>query len=306
MIGENYAAVDLGSNAARFIVKSVVPHADGSLQSVTLLYLRVPIRLGDDVFIKGKISEEKETELLQMFKAVCHLLKLCNVSCFRACATSSMREAKNGKEVVKHIHAKTGLTLDIISGKEEAELLSSHRSAPVGDDYYMYVDVGGGSTELSLLHGGDVIESRSFPIGTVRMLLNAVRDGVGEELELELTDLRKKYPAIHLVGSGGNIEKYYRLADSKDKINKQLPISSLKSTYEELKNLSIEERIARYSLKRDRADVIIPAGTIFLTVAKCVGAQSIMVPMYGLVDGIIAQLVRNNWKTGNPILNLGD
>ena len=227
-----------------------------------------------------------------MFQSLCHLVDA---------------RSKNGKEVVKHIHAKTGLTLDIISGKEEAELLSSHRSAPVGDDYYMYVDVGGGSTELSLLHGGEVIESRSFPIGTVRMLLNAVRDGVGgEELERELTDLRKKYPAIHLVGSGGNIEKYYRLADSKDKINKQLPISSLKSTYEELKNLSIEERIARYSLKRDRADVIIPAGTIFLTVAKCVGAQSIMVPMYGLVDGIIAQLVRNNWKTGNPILNLGD
>lgn len=291
-----FASVDIGSNAVRFMVKTANHQPNGLINSTVLMYMRVPIRLGEDVFLKGKVSDFKIKQLVQMMKSVRHLLKVCGVQNFRACATSALREAKNSQKVVDIVAEKSKLNIEVISGKEEARLLYANRQIENKKSLQMYVDVGGGSTEISLIRDGQVIESHSFKVGTVRMLVNATASDVMDNMHKDVVDLASRYSDIHLVGSGGNIEKYYNLSDQKDKVNKLLPISSLRDLYVDLSSLSIDERVEKYSLKRDRADVIVPAGEIFLTVADGIGAKEIKVPMYGVADGIVADMIRKYWN----------
>lgn len=294
----NFGAVDLGSNAARFVVKNVEKQSDGRIISSVVMCIRIPVRLGEDVFIKEKVSEHKLKQLVQMFKGIKHFSKLCQVSYFRACGTSALREACNASAVVKKIEEKTDIHIDVISGREEANLLYANHEMSMSNEYNMFVDVGGGSTEISLLHNGQVIESRSFRIGTVRMLYDSVGPEVMDELREDVKALAVKYPGIKLIGSGGNIEKYYRMSEDRDTIKKTFSVKSLKNLYDSLDELTISERIELYGLKRDRADVIVPAGKIFLTVAESLNADTIQVPMYGLSDGIIADLIRQEWEIG--------
>ena len=198
-----FASVDIGSNAVRFMVKTATHQPNGIINSSVLMYTRVPIRLGEDVFIKGKVSDYKTKQLIQVMKAVRHLLKVCCVQNFRACATSALREAKNSKKIVEEVVEKTKINIEVISGREEARLLYANRQIENKKSLQMYVDVGGGSTEISLIKDGQVIESRSFKVGTVRMLLNATENGVMENLRKEVVDLNVRYNDIHLVGSGG-------------------------------------------------------------------------------------------------------
>ncbi len=290
-----FAALDIGSNAIRFMVKTATLHPNRQISSSVLMYMRVPIRLGEDVFLKGKVSGKKEKKFVQMLKAVRHLLKVCNVQSFRLCGTSALREANNSLKVLKASEKATGLPIEVISGKEEARLLFANRQIENRKALQMYVDVGGGSTEISLIKDGMVIESKSFRIGTVRMLLEATDNNVINEIRTEVSNLVKRYPGIELIGSGGNIEKYYSLSDQKDKPKKTFPVASLKKMYDTLRSLSIEERMEQFNLKRDRADVIVPAGEIFLNIADSMGAKEIKVPMYGLADGIIADQIRQYW-----------
>ena len=291
----NFAAVDLGSNAIRFMVKTATHQPNGQISSSVLMNMRVPIRLGEDVFLKGKISSKKVQQLVQMMKSVRHLLKVCNVQSFRACGTSALREAENAKKVQKAVEKGCGLKIEVISGREEARMLFANRQIENRKALHMYVDVGGGSTEISLIKDGMVIESKSFRIGTVRMLLNATDKNVLEDIRAEVSELNKRYQDVVLIGSGGNIEKYYSLSDQKDKNKKTFPVASLRKLYDTLSPLSIEERMEQFNLKRDRADVIVPAGEIFLNIAECMETKDIKVPMYGLSDGIIADQIRQYW-----------
>ena len=266
-----------------------------------LLMLRVPLRLGFDVFDIGKISEKKEKNMIRLMKAFRHLMKIYDVKHCRACATSAMRDAKNGMDIIKQIEKKTGVHIDIIDGQEEAKIIYNNHVEHMEDQKgnYMYVDVGGGSTEINLLSEGQLVCSRSYNIGTVRMLNNAVKDSEWERLKNDLAELAKSYPQTNIIGSGGNINKLYRLADKKNKKKMTMQVSVLQELHTRLKALSLEERMEQFGMKPDRADVIIPAGEIFLTIANIIGASYIHVPVIGLSDGIIDELYLQN-KNNQP------
>ena len=222
--------------------------------------LRVPLRLGFDVFDIGKISEKKEKNMIRLMKAFRHLMKIYDVKHCRACATSAMRDAKNGMDIIKQIEKKTGVHIDIIDGQEEAKIIYNNHVEHMEDQKgnYMYVDVGGGSTEINLLSEGQLVCSRSYNIGTVRMLNNAVKDSEWERLKNDLAELAKSYPQTNIIGSGGNINKLYRLADKKNKKKMTMQVSVLQELHTRLKALSLEERMEQFGMKPDRADVIIP------------------------------------------------
>ena len=219
-------------------------------------------------------------------------MKIYDVEDYRACATSAMRDAKNGKDIIKRIKKKTGIRIEIIDGQEEAKMIYNNHIECMEDcnGNYMYVDVGGGSTEINLLTNGELVWSVSYNIGTVRMLSNAVKEGTWQQMEEELMKVTEGVAAINIIGSGGNINKLFRLADKKDKKLQRLPVSSLQTVYDVLKPLTPEERVEAFSLKQDRADVIVPAAEIFLKIAEVVHAEYIYVPVIGLSDGIIDNL----------------
>lgn len=296
----NYAAIDIGSNAVRLLIKEI-KEEQGKAHFSKVLMLRVPLRLGFDVFDIGKISEKKEKNMIRLMKAFRHLMKIYDVKHCRACATSAMRDAKNGMDIIKQIEKKTGVHIDIIDGQEEAKIIYNnhveHMEYQKGN--YMYVDVGGGSTEINLLSEGQLVCSRSYNIGTVRMLNNAVKDSEWERLKNDLAELAKSYPQTNIIGSGGNINKLYRLADKKNKKKMTMQVSVLQELHTRLKALSLEERMEQFGMKPDRADVIIPAGEIFLTIASIIGASYIHVPVIGLSDGIIDELYLQN-KNNQP------
>ena len=287
----NYAAIDIGSNAVRLLIKEI-KEEQGNAHFSKVLMLRVPLRLGFDVFDIGKISEKKEKNMIRLMKAFRHLMKIYDVKHCRACATSAMRDAKNGMDIIKQIEKKTGVHIDIIDGQEEAKIIYNNHVEHMEDQKgnYMYVDVGGGSTEINLLSEGQLVCSRSYNIGTVRMLNNAVKDSEWERLKNDLAELAKSYPQTNIIGSGGNINKLYRLADKKNKKKMTMQVSVLQELHTRLKALSLEERMEQFGMKPDRADVIIPAGEIFLTIANIIGASYIHVPVIGLSDGIIDEL----------------
>lgn len=288
----NYAAIDIGSNAVRLLIKSIDREAVQEKKIKKVMMLRVPLRLGFDVFSIGELSEKKADKLRRLMKAFRQLMKIYDVDDYRACATSAMRDARNGRTIIKKIEKDTGIRIEIIDGQEEARMIYNNHIECMEDRLgnYMYVDVGGGSTEINLLTNGELVWSVSYNIGTVRMLSNAVKEGTWQQMEEELMKVTEGVAAINIIGSGGNINKLFRLADKKDKKLQRLPVSSLQTVYDVLKPLTPEERVEAFSLKQERADVIVPAAEIFLKIAEVVHAEYIYVPVIGLSDGIIDNL----------------
>ena len=288
----NYAAIDIGSNAVRLLIKSIDREAVQEKKIKKVMMLRVPLQLGFDVFSIGELSEKKADKLRRLMKAFRQLMKIYDVDDYRACATSAMRDARNGRTIIKKIEKDTGIRIEIIDGQEEARMIYNNHIECMEDRLgnYMYVDVGGGSTEINLLTNGELVWSVSYNIGTVRMLSNAVKEGTWQQMEEELMKVTEGVAAINIIGSGGNINKLFRLADKKDKKLQRLPVSSLQTVYDVLKPLTPEERVEAFSLKQDRADVIVPAAEIFLKIAEVVHAEYIYVPVIGLSDGIIDNL----------------
>ena len=288
----NYAAIDIGSNAVRLLIKSIDREAVQEKKIKKVMMLRVPLRLGFDAFSIGELSEKKADKLRRLMKAFRQLMKIYDVDDYRACATSAMRDARNGRTIIKKIEKDTGIRIEIIDGQEEARMIYNNHIECMEDRLgnYMYVDVGGGSTEINLLTNGELVWSVSYNIGTVRMLSNAVKEGTWQQMEEELMKVTEGVAAINIIGSGGNINKLFRLADKKDKKLQRLPVSSLQTVYDVLKPLTPEERVEAFSLKQDRADVIVPAAEIFLKIAEVVHAEYIYVPVIGLSDGIIDNL----------------
>lgn len=287
----NYAAIDIGSNAARLLIKSIDEGAERPSFTKEQL-VRVPLRLGEDSFSTGSISPEKGKQLLRLIKAYRQLMKIYDVKEYRACATSAMRDAENGEELARSIGKKTGIRIEIINGEEEARLIYDNHVEELldKDANYIYVDVGGGSTEISLIHEGKLKNSRSYNIGTVRLLKGSVTQYTRARLRRDMTQFAQLYPGLQIIGSGGNINKLFRIALSPAKTDLAFPVEKLQELNGQLKALTTEERMAKYKLRPDRADVITHAADIFLEVAGHTGARTILVPTIGLSDGIIDSL----------------
>ena len=286
----HFAGIDIGSNAVRLLIKCLnEPDSIEPLSKVQLV--RVPLRLGEEAFTEGRISKKKGKQLVSLMKAYKELMEIYEVEAFRACATSAMRDAANGPELVEKIFEKTGINIEIIEGREEARLISADlmRTLSGKDDAtFLYVDVGGGSTELNIVHEGELIDSRSFNLGTIRQISGMVRDEEREAFVTYLKELSEKYPKLHLVGTGGNINKLLRLGAPAERANiNVLPVESLRHVAERLRPLTPEERMLLFRLKPDRAEVIVPAADIFLTVASITSSTEIIVPTKGLADGIV-------------------
>lgn len=290
----NLAAIDIGSNAARILIKQVerVSKESGmhTLHMKKLQFLRIPLRLGMDVFSIGKISEERERQFIRTMKVFRQLLVIYNVQDYRACATAAFRDARNGRKILRHIHKDLKLDIDIITGDEEARILRDSNNSVVGN--LMYMDVGGGSTEISLVCDGQLIDSRSFNIGTIRFLSSATSQADWDSMKAEVERICHGIDNIQIVGSGGNINKLYRLTPKRERKSDRLMVSSLQKLYDNMSALSVEERMKQYELREDRADVIVPAASLFLMVSEVAKAESIIVPTVGLADGIINELAQ--------------
>lgn len=286
----HYAGIDIGSNAVRLLIKCL--NEPGSAEPLSKVQLvRVPLRLGEDAFVEGHISKKKAKQLVSLMKAYRELMEIYEVSAFRACATSAMRDADNGEELVEKIYEKTGIKIEIIDGREEAQLISSDLIRSLSGEHeetFLYIDVGGGSTELNLVRGSELIESRSFDIGTIRQLSGMVRDEVRDSFRAYVQHLKETYGTLRLVGTGGNINKLLRLGAPSERANIcSLPVASLHSVADELRKYTPVERMLIFRLKPDRAEVIVPAADIFLLVADITEASEIIVPTKGLADGIV-------------------
>lgn len=296
------AAIDIGSNGARLLIKNFRTASDGSQQISRVMYMRVPLRLGSDVFTLGKISKERMLMMKHMLKAFKQIMKLNQVDDYRACATSAMRDAENGKNVLNKLRKSTGINIEIINGREEARLLCNNIVENIGSakGNYAYIDVGGGSTEISLLHDGALTHSQSYNIGTLRMLGGMVSKETVEKMKSDLAGFAKDMPDIKIIGSGGNINKLFKLTHSKRE-NRYVTIDEIKDLYSRLKVLSVEERIEQFGLKVDRADVIIPAAEIFITAAAALGCDAVQVPNISLADSIIDGLYRNKYSASDIV-----
>lgn len=296
------AAIDIGSNGARLLIKNFRTASDGSQQISRVMYMRVPLRLGSDVFTLGKISKERMLMMKHMLKAFKQIMKLNQVDDYRACATSAMRDAENGKKVLNKLRKSTGINIEIINGREEARLLCNNIVENIGSakGNYAYIDVGGGSTEISLLHDGALTHSQSYNIGTLRMLGGMVSKETVEKMKSDLAGFAKDMPDIKIIGSGGNINKLFKLTHSKRE-NRYVTIDEIKDLYSKLKVLSVEERIEQFGLKVDRADVIIPAAEIFITAAAALGCDAVQVPNISLADSIIDGLYRNKYAASDIV-----
>ena len=301
MENKNLAAIDIGSNGARLLIKNVKEDSMGNVEFTKVLFLRIPLRLGKDVFTLGEISEERERMMMCMIKSYKQLMKLYNVERYRACATSAMRDAKNGSKILKKIRKETGIEIEILNGSEEAKILynNSVESSESVDGNYAYVDVGGGSTEISVLSNGKLVGSCSYNIGTIRLLSGAVAPDVVSNMRADMSKYAESYPGIIIVGSGGNINKLSRMFHESNKKSKHniLPVKNLLQIHDEMKPLSVKERIDKYGLKPDRADVIIPAAEIFLNVAQALGCTEIHVPNISLADGIIDGMYKEELRS---------
>ena len=283
------AAIDIGSNAVRLLISEVVKK-DKELGFNKLCLLRIPVRLGFDVFEKGLIGGQKKKMLINTIKAFNNLMKVYEVEHYMACATSAMRDAENAKEIIKEIKSETTIEIEVITGELEAEIIYENHIAELldKDNSYLYIDVGGGSTEITLYHKSNVVVQKSFNIGTVRILTKKVKDETWEEMKETLKDLSKKYNNMIGIGSGGNINKLFSLNGNKN--GKFISAESLKEVYKEMDPLSVQERMDKYTLKEDRAEVIVPALSIYNAICKWADIEEIYVPKIGLADGLIHHL----------------
>ncbi|MFI3304554.1 MAG: hypothetical protein SNF68_05605 [Rikenellaceae bacterium] len=292
---ETLAAIDIGSNAIRLLINYV--EVNGSVNYKKAAFIRVPIRLGEDVFTAGEISEEKRKKMGVAMLSFAHLMNTFNVKAYRACATSAMREAKNGAEVVQYIKEVSGINIEIISGIDEAKTIfeagNIERFIPK-DTNYIYVDVGGGSTEVTVYSGSRRVTSESFRLGTVRTISEGVNKAEYKEFKEWLERIALPFKPIAIIGSGGNINKSHKLLGKRD--NEAIKYGELREIYDTLKVLSYEQRIKQFGLNTYRADVIVPAMKIFLTAAKTCKIEDIIAPRIGLADGIIHQLYRSEQK----------
>lgn len=284
---KKYAAIDIGSNAMRLLISNIVEEKGKVTQFSKSSLVRVPIRLGQDAFTVGEINEENIERMVDAMKAFKLLMKVHRVEKYMACATSAMREAYNGKEVVDLIKKKADIKIEIIDGKKEAAIIASTdlKYLLKTDETYLYVDVGGGSTEFSLFHNSKMVISKSFKAGTVRLLNNMVNDIVWQEIEKWIRTNTQEYDQVTLIGSGGNINKLFKMSGKLQE--KPLSYMYVNSQYATLNAMSYEQRISELGLNADRADVIIPAVKIYLNAMKWSGARNIYVPKIGLSDGII-------------------
>lgn len=284
---KKYAAIDIGSNAMRLLISNIVEEKGKTTQFSKSSLVRVPIRLGQDAFTVGEITEENIDRMIDAMKAFKLLMKVHKVEKYLAFATSAMREAYNGKEVVDIIKKKADIKIEIIDGKKEAAIIASTdlKYLLKTDENYLFVDVGGGSTEFSLFSDGKLVVSKSFKIGTVRLLNNMVNDIVWQEIEKWIKTNTQGYEHVSLIGSGGNINKLFKMSGKSQE--KPLSYMYINSQYAALNAMSYEQRIAELGLNADRADVIIPAVKIYLNAMKWSGARNIYVPKIGLSDGIV-------------------
>ena len=289
-----YAAIDIGSNAVRLLIADIIQN-DKSVSFKKNTLIRVPLRLGDDAFLDKAISPKKTEELIKTMVAFRNLIDVYKVSEYMACATSAMREARNGSSLVEQIKAKAGIELEIVGGQREANIIyASHIEQSLErKKNYLYIDVGGGSTELSVFSNGELIASRSFNLGGIRILDNQDKDETWAEMIEWVKDKAQTHKNLSGIGTGGNINKLFKMADGKD--GSPLSFAKLKSLYTYLNSFSLKDRINVLGLNQDRADVIIPASEIYLTVMKWGGVKQIFVPRVGLVDGIIQLLIDKNF-----------
>lgn len=287
---EKYAAIDIGSNAIRLLVANVIEQKDGPTLFRKNELIRVPIRLGEDVFTKGKISEKNIRRMIDAMQAFQLLMNAHQVKHYRACATSAMREASNGQAVTKLIKEKTTISIEIIDGEEEASIIAATdlHSLIRNDITYLYVDVGGGSTEFTIYHKGNILVSKSFKIGTVRILNDMVNTKTWNDVSKWIQGHTDGLSGIRVIGSGGNINKIFKMSGKKT--GKSMSYLYLSNFYKELDTLTYAERVVQLSLNPDRADVIIPALRIYLLAMKWAHAETIFVPKIGLSDGIIKSL----------------
>ena len=284
------AAIDIGSNAARLLITEVTVDENKNPVFNKLNLFRVPLRLGFEVFETGLISKQKTGMLLQTMKAFKHLMNAYEVKNIKACATSAMREAKNTDDIIRKVRLETDINIEVISGDTEAGLIfENHIAETLDKDHsYMYVDVGGGSTELSFFSNGVLTFKESFNIGTIRLLQGMVNDKTWELMKEIIKTVTKAQKEVVAIGSGGNINKVFTM--SKTKEGKPVTLDLLKDFYRELNSVDLNDRMKLYNLKPDRADVIVPALLIYISAMRWAGAKNMYVPKIGLADGLIRHL----------------
>ena len=284
------AAIDIGSNAARLLINEVIEPKKGKPEFTKLNLLRIPLRLGMDVFTNGEIGPEREKMVVDSMKVFSDLMKIYGVEHYRACATSAMRDAKNGVKIREMVKKTSGIDIEIISGDEEASLVyENHVAEGLDKDFsYLYIDVGGGSTELTFYENGKMKYKNSFNSGTIRLLNNLVTEDHWKDMKEEIRKNINSKKAGVAIGSGGNINKVFSLSKTKD--GKPLFLSGLKNTYKELSLLSVQERMAKHNLREDRADVLVPALEIFTKVMTWSDINKIFVPKISVADGLIHQI----------------
>jgi len=284
------AAIDIGSNAARLLITEASPDKNNAPSFTKLSLVRVPLRLGFDVFDTGRISDKKVGLLLHTMKGFLNIAKAYEVSALKTCATSAMRDAENTTEILQLIKDEAGVEIEVISGSDEASLVfENHIAENLDKDHsYLYIDVGGGSTELTFFSNNNLVFTDSFPIGTIRLLKDQVSDATWNDMKVAIKSKTKGFKTVEAIGSGGNINKVFSMSKRKD--GKPLSYELLRDYYKELSNVSITDRINIYKLKEDRADVIVPALKIYISAMRWAGADQIYVPKIGLVDGLVQHL----------------
>ncbi|GAB5399413.1 MAG: rod shape-determining protein [Aureisphaera sp.] len=287
---EKYGAIDIGSNAIRLLIATVIEKDHQKPQFKKTSLIRVPIRLGADVFLEGKISDTNFDRMIDAMNAYSLLMKTHGVKRYRACATSAMREAANGNEIAKKIKKQTGIDIQIIDGQDEAAIIASTDLMDLidTDKTFLYVDVGGGSTEFTVFANGRTVASKSFKLGTVRILNDMVKESIWDDVKKWIKKNTNDYDKISLIGSGGNINSIYK--SSGKKLGKPLSYFYLSSYFQRLKSYTYHDRIFQLQMNPDRADVIVPATRIYLSAMKWSKAKNIYVPKIGLSDGIIKSL----------------
>ena len=284
------AAIDIGSNAARLLISDVIIGPQGNPEFIKAALVRAPLRLGFEVFDKGEIPPNKVEKIIKTMKSYKLLLDVYEVIHVKTCATSAMRDASNGAEIIRKVKAETGIEIKIISGQEEASLIYENHIAEnmTKEESYLYIDVGGGSTELTFFTDGKLVFKESFNIGTIRLLKNQVSEALWDEMKEFIKEKTKGYHHVTAIGSGGNINKIFSL--SKRKEGKPLGLDLLRDYFKEFSNLSVNQRMTLYHLREDRADVIVPALLIYINVMRWADTEEIYIPKIGLADGLIHTL----------------